>query len=161
MSEDDDKQGVVYQPKKGAALGARLEFAMMHARLKPADLRRRLKVEHGVTMSKTNTYKLLNGGVERTKYFMEIAEVCNVNARWLATGHGFMTDQTGRLSSREQAAKNIHRLMVQHVVPPNRNDILRLHGRMLGLIQHGLLTPELVTQLGQTLDALVDENEGA
>lgn len=146
----------VYEPKKGAGLGARLEFALMHARLKPMDLRQRLRVEYGIDMSRTNTYKMVNGGIQRTRYFMEIAEICGVNARWLATGHGYMTDLSGRLSSKDQAHKDIQRLLSQHVVPPNRNDILRLHGRMMGLMHQSLLTPDLVTQIEQTLDALIN-----
>ena len=152
-----DDEAPVYQPKKGAALGARLEFALMHARLKPMEMKERLRVEYAIDMSRTNVYKLLNGDIQRTRYFMEIAEICGVNARWLSTGHGYMTDMSGRLSSKDQAHKDVQRLLSQHVVPPNRNDILRLHGRLMGLIHQSLLTPELVSQLDQALDALLDD----
>lgn len=146
----------IYKPDEAAGLGARVEFALMYARLRPMQMRERLRADYGVDVSRTNIYKLIGGGIRRTKYFMEIAEICGVNAKWLATGKGVMVDMTGRLSSKEEAARDVRRLLTQYVIPPNRNDIVRLHGRLVSMTQTGSLTPEVIQNLADVLSAVPD-----
>lgn len=147
----------IYQPEEAAGLGARVEFALVYARLRPMQLRDRLLTDYGISMSRTNTYKLVGGQIRRTKYFMEIAEVCGVSAKWLATGKSTMVDMTGRLSNREEAARDVRRLLTQYVIPPNRNDIVRLHGRLVSMTQKGSLTPDVVRNLMDALDLFPED----
>jgi hypothetical protein len=149
----------VHMPKLFSGLGARVEVSLIHARLRPMQLRERLRIDFGEDVSRTNIYKLVNGKIERTRYFMEIAEICGVSAKWLATGKGYMIDMTGRLSTRDEAARDARRLLTQHVIPPNRNDVVRLHNRLITLIQKGALTPAVVRGLGATLDMLTADKK--
>lgn len=142
---------LIHVPDEAAALGARVEFALMYARLKPMQLRKRLYTEYGIHISKSNVYNIVGGEVRRTKYFMEIAEICGVNAKWLATGKGFMVDMTGRVSTQEEALRQVRQLMTQHIIPPNRNDLVRFHGRLVTLMEKRALKPEVVAELDQLL----------
>jgi len=110
---------------RAEAFGARMSAALHHARLTPADLHRRLAHVHGIHVSRSTVYDACNGLVARTRFTMEIAEICGVNTRWLATGEGYMFDITGRLSSKEAAMRDIKRLLRQHIIPPNRADLVR------------------------------------
>ncbi|EAZ98359.1 hypothetical protein [Marinobacter sp. ELB17] len=148
----------VHMPKGMSGLGARVEVSLVHARLKPMQLRERLRTDFDIRVSRTNTYKLVNGDLQSTRYFMEVAEICGVSAKWLSTGKGYMIDMTGRLSTRDEAARDARRLLTQHVIPPNRNDIVRLHGRLITLIQKGALTPAVVRGIASALDVLTDDN---
>lgn len=148
----------IYKPDEAEGLGARVEFALMYARLRPMQLKKRLAVDYGVEMSKTNVYKLLNGGIRRTRYFMEIAEICGVSAKWLSTGQGYMVDMTGRLSAKDEATRDVRRLLTQHVIPPNRNDVVRLHGRLITMLQNGSLTPAAVRDMEDALNRHSDES---
>lgn len=146
----------IHVPDQAAALGARVSFALMYARLRPMALRDRLLSEYGIHISRSNIYNIANGGVQRTKYFMEIAEICGVNAKWLATGKGFMVDMSGRVSTQEEAIRHVRQLMTQHIIPPNRNDLVRFHGRLVALIEKRALTPEGVKELERVMATLVE-----
>jgi hypothetical protein len=125
-------------PKSGTAnfsaakaFGARMSAALHHARLTPADLHRRLAEVHGIDVSRSTVYDAVNGNVARTRYTMEFAEICGVNTRWLVSGEGYMFDITGRLSDKETAMRDIKRLLRQHIIPPNRADLVRKADKFL------------------------------
>ena len=110
---------------KAMAFGARMGAALHHARLTPADLHRRLEEVHGIEVSRSTVYDAVNGKVASSSLVMEFSDICGVNARWLKYGAGYMVDLTGRLSDKEAAMRDIKRLLRQHIIPPNRADLVR------------------------------------
>lgn len=139
MSSADNKRGPKQRgPKRGTAnfdkamaFGARMNAALLNARLTPADLHRRLAEVYGIEVSRSTVYDAVNGKVASSSLVLEFADICAVNARWLKYGTGYMVDVTGRLSDKETAMRDIKRLLRQHVIPPRRADLVREADRFL------------------------------
>lgn len=135
------------QSSAAIAFGARLSGALMHARLTPAALYRRLNSEYSIEVSRTSVYDAVNGRVEQPRFVYEAAEITGVNLHWLKTGKGFMVDMTGRLSKKETAVRDIKRLLRQHVIPENRNDLIRLSDQILQLFTAKRIDPKDIQML--------------
>lgn len=140
------------QSSAAIAFGARLSGALMHARLTPAALYRRLNSEYSIEVSRTSVYDAVNGRVEQPRFVYEAAEITGVNLHWLKTGKGFMVDMTGRLSKKETAVRDIKRLLRQHVIPENKSDLIRLSERFLLLLSKGQLQDKEIQLLRLVLD---------
>ncbi|MGX1201226.1 hypothetical protein [Marinobacter sp. MBR-105] len=131
-----DSQDKTKQPStKALAFGARLSGALIHARLSPAGLYRRLNKEYPIKVSRTSVYDAVNGRVEQPRFVHEAAEITGVNLQWLKTGRGMMVDMTGRLSKKETAVRDVKRLLRQHVIPDNRSDLIRLSDQFLVFLE--------------------------
>jgi hypothetical protein len=142
------------QSSAAIAFGARLSGALMHARLTPAALYRRLNSEYSIEVSRTSVYDAVNGRVEQPRFVYEAAEITGVNLHWLKTGKGFMVDMTGRLSKKETAVRDIKRLLRQHIIPANRNDLIRLSDDLLTNIAQNKMSEDKAKLITTILGSL-------
>lgn len=149
----------VHLTDEKASFAARMEFAMMYARMTTPMLRKRMKEDYGITISKSGMSKILNGQTRRTRYFFEMADIMGVNPRWLAMGKETMIDSTGRLSSRDQAAKDVKRLVKQYLVPPRRSDLVRLHDKLVDIMAGNRLSRHNVDLLENILSTVLSNHE--
>ncbi|WP_018404605.1 transcriptional regulator [Marinobacter gelidimuriae] len=158
---DFNRPSLVHLPDEGAAFAARMEFAMMYARMTTPRLRQRMMEDYGIRLSKSTMSKILNGKTKRTRFFMEMADVLGVNPRWLATGKESMVDTTGRLSSKDQALKDVKRLVKQYLVPPKRSDLIRMHDKLTDAVSRNRLSRDNTALLEQMLSTVLGDQEGA
>jgi hypothetical protein len=84
----------------------------------------------------------------------EAAEITGVNLHWLKTGKGFMVDMTGRLSKKETAVRDIKRLLRQHIIPANRNDLIRLSDDLLTNIAQNKMSEDKAKLITTILGSL-------
>ncbi|TBW57433.1 hypothetical protein EZI54_07175 [Marinobacter halodurans] len=132
----DNKPPQTPAPSLAEAFGARFRAALMYARLTPAGLYRRLVNDYGLSLSRASIYDAYDGRVARPKYVYEVAEITGVNLPWLIQGRGVMVDISGRVSSREEADRLLRITLRQHVIPTNRNDLIRVADRFLDKLYH-------------------------
>jgi hypothetical protein len=154
-----DQPDLVHLTNEKASFSARMSFAMMYARMSTTQLRQRMLGDYGITLSKSTMSKILNKKTRRTRYFLEMADIMGVNPRWLATGKENMVDSTGRLSNRDQAAKDVKRLVKQYLVPPKRSDLVRFHDKLVGIMAANRLSRHNVDLLENILSTVLNSYE--
>ena len=145
---------------EASAFGARMWAAMRHARMTPAQLYTRLRTDYNLKIGRSSVYEALKGRVSRPRYVNELAEITRVNLNWLISGRGTMLDLTGRLSKHERAQQEIQNLLRTHIIPSNRNDLIRLSDRLLDKLVRKAIRPQdsvLVMELLNALEVLPDE----
>lgn len=136
---------------------ARLDFAMTYARMNGAMLRKVLKRDHGIVLTRSTLSKILRSRIKSSKHTMEIAEVLGVNPKWLQTGRETMTDVTGRLSSKDRGLADVKRIARQYLIPQKRADVVRLHDKLISAATNNQLSYDNVEMLTFMLDKILAE----
>jgi transcriptional regulator with XRE-family HTH domain len=98
-----------------STLQSRLEQAMKHAKVKQAEL------ASACGISSAAVAKWFGGSAKNLKmeHLFAVADLCLVDARWLATGKGAML-RGGKLETSTPA----------HDIPQRRLDLIRMYGRL-------------------------------
>lgn len=96
-----------------STLQQRLEKAMEHAKKKQADLVK------ATGASSAGVAKWFGGSAKNLKmdHLFAVADLCQVDARWLATGAGSMTRTKGDACTHQD-------------IPQRRIDLIRMYGRL-------------------------------